>query len=73
MLVKMDVFGVNKKVQQGTKRSSGPKTDLLGQTKREGGRADFKNAGVKNLSSLIWTLVVKKKHGTMTRDGVGKL
>ena len=61
MLVKIDVFGVNQKVQKGTKRSSGPKTDLLGQKKRGGGRADLKNAGVKKLSSFIWTLVVKTK------------
>ena len=63
MLVKTDAFGVNKKVQKGTKRSSGPKTDLLGQTKRGGGRADLKNAGVKKFSSFIWTLVVKKQNG----------
>ena len=52
-----------KKVQKGTKRSSGPKTDLLGQNKREGGRAETKNAGVKKFSSFIWTLVVKKENG----------
>ena len=63
MFVKIDVFGVNKKVQKGTKRSSGPKTNLLGQNKREGGRAETKNAGVKKFSSFIWTLVVTKENG----------
>ena len=29
MLVKIDVFWVNKNIQKGTKRSSGPKTDFL--------------------------------------------
>ena len=61
ILVKIDVFDVNKKVQKGTKRSSGPKTDFLGQQKRGGGRADLKIAGVKKLSSFIWTLVVNKE------------
>ena len=65
MFVKINAFGVNKNVQKGTKRSSGPKTDLLGQQKREGGRAETKNAGVQKFSSFtsIWTLVVKKKNG----------
>ena len=62
-MVKLNVFGVKQKVQKGTKRSSGPKTDLLGQNKRGGDRADLKNAGVKKFSSLIWTLVVKKENG----------
>ena len=52
---------------EGTKRSNGPKTDFLGQTKREVGRADLKNAGVKKFSSFIWTLVVKK-NGKRKRD-----
>ena len=61
MLVKTDVFGVQQKVQQGTKRSSDPKTDFLGNNKRGGGRADLKNGGVQKFSSFIWTLVVKKE------------
>ena len=63
MFVKIDVFGVNKKVQKGTKTSNGPKTDLFGQNKRGGGRADLTNAGVKKFSSFIWTLVVKTENG----------
>ena len=73
MFVKNGVFGVKQNVQKGTKRSSGPKTDFVGQTKREGGRAETKNAGVQKLSSFIWTLVVKKENGKRNRDGVGKL
>ena len=61
--VKIDVFGSSKGVKKVPKRSSGPKTDFLGQTKRGGGRADTKNAGVKKFSSFIWTLVVKNKNG----------
>ena len=61
MLVKTDVFDVKQKVQKGTKRSNSPKTDFVGQTNREGGRADLKNAGVKTFSSFIWTLVVSNK------------
>ena len=61
MFVKIDVFGVKQKVQKGTKRSSGPKTDLFGKNKRRGGRADLKNAGVKTFSSFVWTLVVNKE------------
>ena len=72
-MIKIDVFDVNKKVQKGTKRSSGPKTNFFGQTKREGGRAETKNVGVKKFSSFIWTLVVKNKNGKRKRDGVGKL
>ena len=47
MLVKIDVLGVKQKVRKGIKRFSGPNTDFAGQTKRGGGRADLKNAGVK--------------------------
>ena len=65
MLVKTDVFGVNKS----TKRSSGPNIDVLGQTKRGGGRAETKNAGVKKFSSVIWTLVAKHKHGGQILKG----
>ena len=51
------------KVQKGTKRSSGPKTDFVDQKQRGGGRAETKNAGAKKFSSFIWTLVVKKENG----------
>ena len=51
-----------KKVKQYRKRSSGPKTDLLGQTKRGARRLDMKNGGVKKLSSFIWTIMVKKEN-----------
>ena len=53
---RFDVKQRSKKVQKDP--ASGPKTDLLGQHKREGGRAETKNAGVKKFSSFIWTLVV---------------
>ena len=59
----MDVVDVNQKVKKGTKRSSGPKKDLFGQTKTGRGRAETKHAGVKKFSSFIWTLVVKKENG----------
>ena len=72
MFVKSDVFGVNKKVKKGTKRSNGLKTDLLGKTKRGGSRAALKIAGVKKLSSFIWTLVVETENGKRKRDGVGQ-
>ena len=36
MLVKTDVFDVKNKVQTGTQRSNGPKTNVLGQNKEEG-------------------------------------
>ena len=72
MFCKIDVLFVNKKVRKGIKRSSGPKTDLFGQKKRGGGRAETKNAGVKKLPSFIWTLVVKKENGKRKIDGVGK-
>ena len=65
-------MGVTKKVQKGTKRSSGPKTNFFGKNKRGGGRADLQHAGVKTFSSFIWTLVVKQKNGKRKRDGVGK-
>ena len=38
------------KVRKGTKRSSGLKTDFVGQKTRGGGRAETKNAGVKKFS-----------------------
>ena len=60
-MIKIDVFGVKTKVQKGTKRSSGPKTDLFDQQKRGGGRAETKNAGGKKFSSFMWTLVAKNK------------
>ena len=66
MYVKTDVFGVKKGVQKGTKRSSGPKTDFVGQQKRGAGRLDTKNAGVKKFSSFVWTLVVKTENGKGT-------
>ena len=61
---KIDVFGVEK----GTKRSSGPNTDVLSKTKRGARRLDMKNAGVKKSSSFIWTLVVKKQNGKGKRE-----
>ena len=63
MLVKTDVSGVKQKVQKGTKRSRGPKTDLFDQKQRGRARAETKNAGVKKLSSFIWTLMVTKENG----------
>ena len=33
----------------------------------------MKNAGVKNLSSFIWTLVVKKRKWKVNPEGVGKV
>ena len=48
--------------------STGPNTDLLGQTKRGAGRLDMKIGGVKKFSSFIWTLVVKKENGKGNRD-----
>jgi len=35
VLVKTDVFDVKQKVQKGTKRSSGPKTNLFDKSKKE--------------------------------------
>ena len=61
MLAKTDVFDVKRKVQQGTKRSSGPKTDLFTKNKEEG--AETKNAVVKKLSSFIWTFMLTKEIG----------
>ena len=65
-------MGVKTNVQKGTKRSSGPKTDLLGQKKERRGRAETQNAGVKKLSSFTWTLVVTKENGGQILKGVGK-
>ena len=67
-LSKSTFLGVTKRSKNGTERSSGPNTDLLGQKKRGGGRADLKNAGVKTFSSFILTLVVKKETGKRKRD-----
>ena len=61
MLVKLDVFGVEKHVKEGTKRSSGPKTDFVGQQQTGRGRYEAETAGVKKFSSFIWTLMVKHK------------
>ena len=69
---KSTFLGVKKKVRKGTNRSIGPNTGFLGQNKREGGRAETENAGVKKFSSFIWTFVVNKEHGKRKRDGVGK-
>ena len=59
---KSTLLGQQKGVKKDTKRSSGPNTDLFGQTKRGAGRLDMKIGGVNNSSSFIWTLVVKKEN-----------
>jgi len=48
-------------LEKDPKRSSGPKTDVLGQTKRGARRLDMKISGVKK-SLLILTLVVTKEN-----------
>ena len=67
MLVKMDVFDVNKRVKKGggekkkeTKKSRGPKTDFVGRKQTGRGRSEAKNAGVETFS-FIWTLMVTKR------------
>ena len=55
-------------LEKGPKKSSGPKTDLLGKTKRGARRLDMKIGGVKQFSSFVWTLVVKKKNGKGKRE-----
>ena len=71
MFVKIDVLGVNKISKKVQKGPAAPKP-IFCQTKREGGRAETKNAGVKKFLSFIWTLVVKTENGKRKRDGVGK-
>ena len=72
-MIKTDAFGVkhrSKKVQKGP---AAPTPICLKKTKRGGGRAETKNAGVEKFSSFIWTLVVKTENGKRKRDGEGKL
>ena len=54
-------------LNKSTKRSSGPKIDLLGQTKRGACRLDMKNGGVKKSSSFVWTLVVEQNKWKMEK------
>ena len=62
IFIKSDVFGVTSKSKNVQKGPAAP-TPFFCKNKREGGRAETKNAGVKKFSSFIWTLVVKKENG----------
>ena len=64
-------FSMSKKGRKRYKKVQRPQNQFCWSKKREGGRADLKNAGVKKFSSFIWTLVVKKGNGKRKRDGVG--
>ena len=66
--VKIDVFDVKQKVKTDQKRSSGPKTNLFDEKQTGRGRSETNNAGVKKLSSFIWTFMMTKEHGHMTME-----
>ena len=63
ILVKTDVFDVKQKVKTCQKRSGAPKTDLFDHKQTGRGRYEAKHAGVKKLSSFIWTFMVTKENG----------
>ena len=60
VFVKMDVFDVGQRSKKVQKGPAAPTPILLANNKTGRGRAETKNAGVKKLSSLRLTLIVKQ-------------
>ena len=67
------VLGVKQEIQKKVRKGPAAPTPICwGRRTRGWGRADLKNAGVQNISSVIWTLVVKQKNMRVNPEGVGK-